>query len=366
MPELLATPPGIVRLGARRATALWRRVRGVPPPAPLIEYIAADLVNNCNLRCPFCLVDYSNTKRTDLMTDETFRKLLRLAPVVADGGFWLSCLHEPTLHPRLEQFIGLIPIELRHKFWFTTNLARKLPQSLIETLAGAGLHHVNISLDSFDEAVFAMLRKHGRLAVFRDNLDRLLEACARAANPLQIRYITMAFRSNLAEIPTLIRWMNQTGRAYEIEVRNTFDTWNIPEDFRRTQYLRPEEWEELRGWMDELSYTNCYLGTPSEEEAERAPRMPANWFDTYPGPFLDAVALEPPVQLRGRPDGRLLLSNRENVVVMNVNDHRSPLARLKRLVAEAHRARRKGHPVEVFRTAPPPVSGVSEAPGRSG
>jgi hypothetical protein len=25
---------------------------------PLFNYIAADIVNNCNLRCPFCVVDY--------------------------------------------------------------------------------------------------------------------------------------------------------------------------------------------------------------------------------------------------------------------------------------------------------------------
>ena len=35
-----------------------RPVEPPPPPPSMIEYIAADIVNNCNLRCPFCLVDY--------------------------------------------------------------------------------------------------------------------------------------------------------------------------------------------------------------------------------------------------------------------------------------------------------------------
>src|SRR5262249_29256021 len=43
-----------------------------------LRRIALDIVNNCNLRCPFCLVDYSDVRKTELMTTETFAKLLPL------------------------------------------------------------------------------------------------------------------------------------------------------------------------------------------------------------------------------------------------------------------------------------------------
>ena len=70
-----------------------------------ISHVAMDIVNNCNLRCPFCVFDYTNTRTTRVMLDATFDAALRLIPHVSDGNFWLSCLHEATLHPDLLRFI---------------------------------------------------------------------------------------------------------------------------------------------------------------------------------------------------------------------------------------------------------------------
>ena len=72
------------------------------------------------------------------MTEQTFRALIRLAPAVPDGGFWLSCLHAPTLHPMLGDFIELIPQAFRKKFWFTTNLTRPLCAAAGVTRPGSG------------------------------------------------------------------------------------------------------------------------------------------------------------------------------------------------------------------------------------
>lgn len=309
------------------------RAHSPKPGTYLIDYVAADIVNNCNLRCPFCLVDYSQTRHTDLMSEETFRAMLRLAPEVPEAGFWLSCLHEPTLHPKLGPFIDMIPAEQRGKFWFTTNLARKLPDPLIATLASSGLHHINVSLDTFDDALFAILRKHGRVSVFRDNLERLVAACRASANAPRMRYITMAFRSNLREIPRLVRWMNESGLASDIEIRYTFNTSNIPEDFKREQYLGPPEWDELRASLDALPYSNYILSTPPDGYAETEAYMPANWFDLRSVGFSRAAALQPPLQLRARPDGRLHLVGHEDVVALDVREHEDPLASLKQLCA---------------------------------
>jgi hypothetical protein len=65
-----------------------------------------------NLRCPFCIVDYANVKGLRLMTRETFARAIELLPMMSPGCFWLSCLHEPTLHPQFIEFIdcaGRIP-----------------------------------------------------------------------------------------------------------------------------------------------------------------------------------------------------------------------------------------------------------------
>src|SRR6185437_1414036 len=97
------------------------RVRTTP-----IETLAGDVVDNCNLRCPFCIFDYSNMRGLRQMTPETYQKLIKLMPLVADGGVWLSCLHEPTLHSRLTERINETPSHLRRKLSFTTNLCKRL------------------------------------------------------------------------------------------------------------------------------------------------------------------------------------------------------------------------------------------------
>jgi molybdenum cofactor biosynthesis enzyme MoaA len=317
-----------------------RRVRNLWSTPPLIEYIAADIVNNCNLRCPFCLVDYDQVKHTQLMDEKTFRALIRLAPAVPVGGFWLSCLHEPTLHPRLDEYLSWIPSDQRRKFWFTTNLARPLPDKLIASLARSGLHHINVSLDSFDEQLFAILRKHGRVSVFRNNLDRLVAEFRKTPGAPALRYITMAFRSNQKEIPGLVQWMNESGMAWEIEIRHTFNTSNIAEDFRRAHYMNDEEWEELRESLEALPYRNYTLALPPPDYSEQAPEMPANWFEMVKVNAPPPPTFVRPLQLRARPDGRLHLSGQEHVFTANVAEIEDPVRYFEDLCGTAAAARR--------------------------
>ena len=79
----------------------WNSRRNLRTRFEPISHVAMDIVNNCNLRCPFCVYDYANTHNTRFMSEATFESALRLIPYVTDGNFWLSCLHEATLHPTL-------------------------------------------------------------------------------------------------------------------------------------------------------------------------------------------------------------------------------------------------------------------------
>ena len=113
-----------------------------------IMFIAGDIVDNCNLRCPFCLYDYSGVNATHLMSEETIEAALRFLPFVTDGNFWFSCLHEPTLHPKLVSFLEKVPQNYRRKIFYTTNLAKRMPASYYEWLANSALHHINVSIES--------------------------------------------------------------------------------------------------------------------------------------------------------------------------------------------------------------------------
>ena len=217
-----------------------------------ISHVALDIVDNCNLRCPFCVYDYANTYRTQFMTEETFFQALRLIPFVTDGNFWLSCLHEATLHPRLLDFIQLVPARYRSKLFYTTNLARRMPRQYFAAVAQSGMHHLNISVESLVPAIYERMRKGARHPVFQENWDRLLEAFCAASAPPRVRYNVMAYRSNFREIPALAATLLAEKSAWQVEIRHTFDEPHIPTEFRDTEFLTTGEWawlaEQLRSW----------------------------------------------------------------------------------------------------------------------
>jgi hypothetical protein len=217
-----------------------------------IHHIAIDIVNNCNIRCPFCVYDYTGVNKTEFMTDETFDAFVKLIPYVRDGNFWLSCLHEATMHPKLLEFIGRVPREYRRKIFFTTNLAKRQPEEYFAFLASSGLSHVNISVESFEPVLYERMRKGAKHPIFSENWEKLLRHFAAAPHAPKIRYNIMAYRSNLAEIPHMIRVLRAQKQAWQIEVRHTFSQSHIPIDFQRGEFLTSAEWKQLEEALKEF------------------------------------------------------------------------------------------------------------------
>lgn len=216
-----------------------------------IAHLAMDIVNNCNLRCPFCVVDYAQTRSTKFMSVSTFDAALRLIPYVTDGNFWLSCLHEATLHPKLLEFIARVPREYRHKLYYTTNLAKRMPEAYFAAICDAGLHHLNISVESLDPPIYEKMRAGARFPIFMENWDLLLAHHATGSAPPPLRYNLMCYRSNLASIPALVETLLTQKRAWQVELRHTYDVAHIPGDFRENEFMSTEEWQWLK---DQLSH----------------------------------------------------------------------------------------------------------------
>ena len=211
-----------------------------------IRYVALDVVDNCNLRCPFCLFDYTGVNRTNAMDPAAFASAQRLLPYTTLGNFWLSCLHEPTLHPQFEAMLDSIPREQRRKVFYTTNLAKRMPQSYYELLAGSGLHNLNISVESFDPGIYERMRKGAKHRIFSANWDIMLEAFARGSAPPKLRYIIMAYRSNLQELPVLVQRLRAEKQAWQVEVRFTYPEAHIPSAFCDAEFLGDGDWAWLR------------------------------------------------------------------------------------------------------------------------
>lgn len=210
-----------------------------------ISHVAMDIVDNCNLRCPFCTYDYAGVKRTQFMGDATFDAAIRLLPYVTEGNFWLSCLHEATIHPELLRFIDRIPAEYRDRLMYTTNLAKRMPDAYFAQLGASGMHHVNVSLESLVPETYERLRKGARYSIFQENWAKLIVACRAGPKPPRLRYNMMAYRSNLQELPGLVEVLLADKLAWQVEIRYTFDEAHIADAFRTAEYLAEAGWDWL-------------------------------------------------------------------------------------------------------------------------
>jgi len=230
-----------------------------------IAHLALDIVNNCNLRCPFCVVDYTNTRSTKFMSDATFEAALQLIPYVSDGNFWLSCLHEATLHPKLLDFIARVPAEYRRKLFFTTNLAKRMGDAYFAEICRSGMHHLNISVESLQPAIYEKMRAGARFPIFMENWKKLLAHHATGEAPPPLRYNLMCYRSNLAEIPGLVQLLLDDKRASQVELRHTYDAAHIPPAFRAEEYLTTAEWAQLKQALSHHDPARVMLLMPPDE-----------------------------------------------------------------------------------------------------
>lgn len=297
--------------------------------------VAADIVNNCNLRCPFCLYDYSSVTKTHVMAEATFRKLAMLARAVPAGQFYISCLHEPTLHPRLNDFLGMIPEDVRHKVFFTTNLARPLKAADFEVWARSGLGHINVSLDTLNPERFAYLRKFGRFDVFKANLDLLAETFRRTPGAPRLRYITMAFKSNVDEIADVVRISRERWLSSEHEIRYTFNVAHITDEFRQREYLFKEDWEGLTRRLHDTGapFTISY---PPADGYEEIIKPAQNFFeDRERADDQTRLTFTRPMGLRVASDGTVLIVDAEEALRVNLNSLEDPVHFFRSLLRQA-------------------------------
>ena len=127
-----------------------------------INYLRISLTDQCNLRCVYCMPENMTFRaKPELMQDD---ELIRLTRLFAELGFRKFRLTggEPTIR---ENFIGIVRqlrnIEGVEQLAITTNGI--LLKHLAKPLVDAGVHHVNVSLDTLDAAKFKKITRWGNV-----------------------------------------------------------------------------------------------------------------------------------------------------------------------------------------------------------
>ncbi len=213
---------------------------------PSYEFIAIDISSNCNLRCPFCVNDFSNINSNTLMREPTLDKILTLLPLISGCNFFFSCLFEPTIHPKYIDFLERIPSEHSEKVFFTTNLARPMSDQDIERLSRLRIGNINISLDSLVPDVYESLRKGAKFDIFIDNLDRLASVFNESPDNPSIRFITVVLQKNFKEIQNIIEICHEKYLPISHELRAVYQVAHLNMEWRRENLISNDDWTSLK------------------------------------------------------------------------------------------------------------------------
>jgi cyclic pyranopterin phosphate synthase len=127
-----------------------------------INYLRISLTDRCNLRCVYCMPeDMTFRPRSELLQDD---EIIRLVKLFAGLGFHKFRLTggEPTIRANVVSLVeAMAATPGVEKIAMTTN--GLLLDRLAHPLAGAGMHRVNISIDTLDPLKFKKLTRWGEV-----------------------------------------------------------------------------------------------------------------------------------------------------------------------------------------------------------
>jgi MoaA/NifB/PqqE/SkfB family radical SAM enzyme len=217
------------------------------------------------------------------MTKETFKKLIELMPFANDGEFFLSCRYEPTIHPHFIDLMEMLPEELKSKTILTTNLSKRMSMEDIERLANSNLGYINISLDTTNKQLFEEFRPYLDWFNFADNLLNISAVFKDNPNAPKLRYITMAFKQNIAEIPYIIQYANEYFLSTNHEIRLPFKFSKLYGDknWWNKSLITQEEWEELVKKLEQLPYPINFFNPDDNAVDFGIPEQPVKNYLTF-------------------------------------------------------------------------------------
>src|SRR5256885_8029929 len=176
-------------------------------------WLLAELTYRCPLQCPYCSnpLDFAGSRfKQELTTDEWSRvfreaKALGVLQLGLSGG-------EPLLRPDLESLVATA-----HQVGLYTSLitsAHRLTQQRLAGLKGAGLDHVQISVQAADAELSDRI---AGTKAFKDKLAAY-HFTKEPGFPLTVNVVL--HRENLHQVEALIRLAESLG-AERIELANT-------------------------------------------------------------------------------------------------------------------------------------------------
>ena len=165
-----------------------------------VNYVRLSVTDRCDFRCVYCMAeDMTFLPRQQVLTLE---EIARVARNFVDLGTEKIRLTggEPLVRKDILELVKEIGTYGLRDFAMTTN-GSQLP-AMAEPLRKAGMHRLNISLDSLDAEKFHNITRTGKLSQVLDGIDAAREAGFRG---IKINTVVMKGRND-EEVPELVEF----------------------------------------------------------------------------------------------------------------------------------------------------------------
>ena len=198
-----------------------------------VNYVRLSVTDRCDFRCVYCMAeDMTFLPRQQVLTLEEIGRLahsfrdLGVDKIRLTGG-------EPLVRRDILDLVTDIGRLGLRDFAMTTNGSHLAAQA--DALARAGLHRLNISLDSLDPERFQRITRTGNLAQVIDGID-----AARAADfrGIKLNVVVMKGRND-DEIPALVDFA--VGRGLDISFIEEMPLGHITEHDRGESFCSSAE-----------------------------------------------------------------------------------------------------------------------------
>ncbi|MBI5633286.1 MAG: radical SAM/SPASM family putative metalloenzyme maturase [Nitrospirae bacterium] len=235
-----------------------------------------ELTTRCNLKCGMCVKQNGIGGIPEgSMTPETFEALAPAFPHL--DALVLNGIGESLLNPHLETFIRKAKALMPEKAWvgFQSN-GMALNDQRAVSLLDAGLDRICLSIDTVSDDSFRTIRSGGQMSGIVAAVSSLNKARARGrGRDLSIGIEFVLMRSNLAELPEVVRWAGRNGASFaivthllpyhkDLVAQTVYDTntANAIALFEHWKAVALQEGLDLRQYTDTLTKV---ARTPEEE-----------------------------------------------------------------------------------------------------
>lgn len=189
---------------------LQRRSRN-PSPEGFPYHAILDVVNACNLKCPYCPTGRRQTSgRSERLIDVdrvgTFLDRYGKYLIAVDLFNW----GESLLHPRIHEIVDLIH---QHNIFqqISTNLNIK-DKAVLRKVCDAGVDHLIVSISGITQDVYEKYHRNGDLSLVMENLEFIVNYRKQMSrsNPLiEVKFLT--FKYNLDQVQEARRVVGEIG-----------------------------------------------------------------------------------------------------------------------------------------------------------